>query len=80
MRKVIAKRLTESKSTVPHFYTSIECEIDELMALRKTFKKDFDVAVSVNDLVIKSAALALRDVPEVNAKYNPKTNTITPGN
>ncbi len=80
MRKVIAKRLTESKSTVPHFYTSIECEIDELMALRKAFKKDFEVNVSVNDLVIKSAALALRDVPEVNAKYNVKTGTIIPGN
>jgi pyruvate/2-oxoglutarate dehydrogenase complex dihydrolipoamide acyltransferase (E2) component len=65
---------------VPHFYTSIECEIDELMALRKTFKKDFEVNVSVNDLVIKSAALALRDVPEVNAKYNVKTGTIIPGN
>ena len=39
MRKIIAKRLTESKATVPHFYTSIECEIDELMALRKSLKK-----------------------------------------
>ncbi len=80
MRKIIGKRLTESKATVPHFYTTIECEIDELMSLRKMFKKDFDVTVSVNDLVIKSAALALRDVPEVNAKYNVKTNSIIPGN
>ena len=39
MRKIIAKRLTESKATVPHFYTSIECEIDELMALRANLKK-----------------------------------------
>ena len=39
MRKIIAKRLTESKATVPHFYTSIECEIDDLMALRKSLKK-----------------------------------------
>ena len=39
MRKIIAKRLTESKATVPHFYSSIECEIDELMALRKSLKK-----------------------------------------
>lgn len=79
MRKVIAKRLTESKATVPHFYTTIECEIDQLMSLRKGLKKDFDVTVSVNDLVIKSAALALRDVPEVNAKYNPKTGAVIPG-
>eukprot|EP01035_Chromulina_nebulosa_P018827 gene18827-24606_t len=70
IRKVIAKRLTESKATVPHLYTSIECEIDELLSLRKSIKKDFDVNVSVNDLVIKSAALALRDVPEAFAKWN----------
>jgi pyruvate/2-oxoglutarate dehydrogenase complex dihydrolipoamide acyltransferase (E2) component len=39
MRKIIAKRLTESRATVPHFFASMECEIDELMALRKTMKK-----------------------------------------
>ena len=76
MRKVIAKRLTESKATVPHFYTSIECEIDALMALRKTFKRDLDLNVSVNDLVIKSAALALRDVPEANARWNKQQGAI----
>lgn len=78
MRKVIAKRLTESKATVPHFYTTIECEIDNLLALRKVFKKDFDVNVSVNDLVIKSAALALRDVPRVNAKWDKVTCSAGP--
>lgn len=76
MRKIIAKRLTESKATVPHFYTSIECNIDDLMALRKQLRKDMDVNVSVNDLIIKSAALALRDVPEANAKWNRLTNKI----
>lgn len=76
MRKVIAKRLTESKATVPHFYTSIECEIDALMAMRKTFKKEMELNISVNDLVIKSAALALRDVPEANAKWSKLGNTI----
>jgi len=76
MRKVIAKRLTESKSTVPHFYTSIECEVDELMKLRKRLQSDFDVNVSVNDLVIKSAALALRDVPRVNSKWSKQLNAI----
>lgn len=76
MRKVIAKRLTESKATVPHFYTSVECEIDKLMALRKTMKKEFDQNLSVNDLVIKSAALALRDVPEANAKWNKAAHAI----
>eukprot|EP01032_Pedospumella_encystans_P018211 gene18211-20738_t len=76
MRKVIAKRLTESKATVPHFYTSIECKIDSLMALRKTFKKDMELNISVNDLVIKSAALALRDVPEANSRWNKQSGSI----
>lgn len=70
MRKIIAKRLTESKATVPHFYTSITCEIDELLGFRKMLKNDMGVNVSVNDFVIKSAALALRDVPEANQKWN----------
>lgn len=70
MRKVIAKRLTESKSTVPHFYVTMDCEIDDLLAMRKTLKSAFDSNVSVNDMVIKSAALALRDLPMVGAKWN----------
>lgn len=76
MRKVIAKRLTESKATVPHFYSSIEVEIDKLMALRSTMKKEYGQNLSVNDLVIKSAALALRDVPEANAKWNKAAGAI----
>lgn len=68
MRKVIAKRLTESKSTVPHFYASTEIELDNIMKLRKKLAA-MDVKVSVNDLIIRGSALALRDVPEVNATY-----------
>ena len=71
--KVIAKRLTESKLTVPHVYSSIECDITELLALRNKFKKEANVNVSVNDLVIKASALALRDVPECNGFWNQKT-------
>ena len=77
MRKVIAKRLTESKSQVPHFYTTVQIELDAALALRKQLATNHDVKVSVNDLVIRSAALALRDVPEVNATYNAKTNTVS---
>lgn len=76
MRKVIAKRLTESKARVPHFYTSIECSLDEVLALRKTLKQNFDVGVSVNDIVIKAASLALRDNPAVNAKWNSVGQTV----
>lgn len=68
MRKVIARRLTESKSSVPHFYSTIEIELDNIMALRKKLKEK-DIKVSVNDLIIRGSALALRDVPEVNASY-----------
>jgi pyruvate dehydrogenase E2 component (dihydrolipoamide acetyltransferase) len=73
--QVIAKRLTESKLTVPHVYTSIECDISELLSLRNKFKKEASVAVSVNDLVIKASAMALRDVPECNGFWNPITGS-----
>lgn len=72
MRKVIARRLTESKSTVPHFYTSIEIPLDNILSLRKVLVKDFETKVSVNDFIIKASAMALRDVPELNATYDSK--------
>lgn len=68
MRKIIAKRLTESKSTVPHFYATTEIELDNIMALRKKLA-GMDIKISVNDFIIRASALALRDVPEVNASY-----------
>ena len=77
MRKIIASRLTESKSQVPHFYTSMQVELDNVLTLRKTLQKNHDIKVSVNDLIIRSSALALRDVPEVNASYNPKTQQVS---
>ena len=67
MRKIIASRLTESKSQVPHSYTSVEVSLDNVLALRKKLAAQHDVKVSVNDFVIRCSALALRDVPEVNA-------------
>ncbi len=76
IRKVIAKRLSESKATVPHTYTTMECGIDSLMEFRKALKKEFDVNVSVNDLIIKSAALALRDVPEANSRWDNATQSV----
>jgi pyruvate/2-oxoglutarate dehydrogenase complex dihydrolipoamide acyltransferase (E2) component len=77
MRKIIARRLTESKSQVPHYYTSMEIELDNVLALRKKLANDHGVKVSVNDLIIRSSALALRDVPEVNATYDSKTNQVS---
>lgn len=77
MRKIIARRLTESKSQVPHYYTSMEIELDNVLALRKNLANNHGVKVSVNDLIIRSSALALRDVPEVNATYDSKTNQVS---
>ena len=69
IKKITAKRLTQSKAEVPHLYVSMACEVDALMAFRKSLKKEHDVKVSVNDFIIRSAALALRDVPEANAMW-----------
>lgn len=77
MRKVIARRLTEAKSEIPHYYTSMEIELDNVLSLRKSLVKNHDVKVSVNDLIIRSSALALRDVPEVNASFDPNTNQVS---
>lgn len=76
MRKIIAKRLTESKRDVPHFYTAVEVELDDVLALRKQLATQQEVKVSVNDFVLKACALALRDVPEVNASYSPTTQVV----
>ncbi len=70
MRQVIAKRLTESKQTVPHFYLTIDLEIDELMAVRAHINETLtDHKVSVNDFVVRAVALALQEVPESNVSW-----------
>ena len=77
MRKVIAKRLTESKQTVPHFYLSVDCELDKLLELRQQINDSAPVdaegkpafKLSVNDLIIKAHALALIAVPDANASW-----------
>jgi len=76
MRKTIAKRLVEAKQTIPHFYVSVDCELDALLKLRSELnsaapRKDDKPAykLSVNDMVIKALALALRDVPDANASW-----------
>ena len=71
MRKVIAKRLLESKQTVPHFYVNVDCEIDELLKVRAEINEMLpDAKVSVNDFVVRAAALALIKVPEVNSSWS----------
>ena len=72
MRKVIAKRLLESKQSIPHFYLSVSCEIDALLSLRTQINasKEKDEKISVNDFVILACARALRDVPDVNVSFH----------
>ena len=72
MRKTIARRLTESKTTVPHFYLTIECEMTKLMAQRKELNTRLEadgVKLSVNDFIIKAVAMALKKVPAANVQY-----------
>jgi pyruvate dehydrogenase E2 component (dihydrolipoamide acetyltransferase) len=72
MRKAIAKRLTSSKTLIPHFYLTIECNIDGLLATRARLNDAAEKGaykLSVNDFVVKASALALMRVPEVNASW-----------
>jgi pyruvate dehydrogenase E2 component (dihydrolipoamide acetyltransferase) len=70
MRKVIAKRLLESKQTVPHIYLTVDCEVDALLGVRKDLNARSDAyKISVNDFVIRAMALALRKVPTANASW-----------
>ncbi len=81
MRKAIARRLTESIQTVPHFYLNADCEIDALLRLREEFNaaapKRADGSpewkTSVNDYVVKALALALQRVPEANVTFTPES-------
>ena len=70
MRRAIARRLTESKSTVPHFYVTADCKVDSLLELRKSINESSQIKISVNDLVVKAVACALMDVPESNVVWN----------
>ncbi|MHA6684611.1 pyruvate dehydrogenase complex dihydrolipoamide acetyltransferase [Mesorhizobium sp. A556] len=80
MRKTIARRLVEAKSTIPHFYLTLDCELDALLALRsqlnaaapvkKTEKGEIPAyKLSVNDMIIKAMGLALKAVPDANASW-----------
>ena len=76
VRKVIARRLTESKQTVPHFYLTIDIRLDPLLELRAQLNKSLEpdsVKLSVNDLLIKALARALIRVPQCNVSYHGDT-------
>ena len=71
MRKAIARRLTESKQSVPHFYLTVDCQIDQLLETRKELNSRSDAyKISVNDMIIKMCAQALIEVPAANAAWS----------
>jgi pyruvate dehydrogenase E2 component (dihydrolipoamide acetyltransferase) len=84
MRGIIATRLSESKQNIPHFYLSVDCNVDKLLEMRREINgtadpKNPEFKISVNDLVIKAIAKALAAVPEANTMWN-KTSIIQHNN
>lgn len=75
MRKVIAARLQEAKTTIPHFYVEKSIHVDQLVNFREQLSH-VGHKVSFNDCVVKATALALREHPIVNCGFNPKSNTV----
>ncbi len=72
MQNVIAERMTAAKQTVPHFYATVEVEVDDLMALRKQINEQLEeqgVKISVNDFVMKACALAVKEHPKLNSLW-----------
>jgi pyruvate dehydrogenase E2 component (dihydrolipoamide acetyltransferase) len=85
MRKTIARRLTESKQTVPHFYLTVDLDADALVALREQINDDLAALagkdakpekVSLNDLMVKACAVGLQRVPQCNAQFTPEAILI----
>jgi pyruvate dehydrogenase E2 component (dihydrolipoamide acetyltransferase) len=75
LRQRIGARMVESKQTVPHFYVTTEIDMEGALTLRKELneRRDPDDKISVNDMIVKAAAIALRDFPNINASYNGET-------
>lgn len=74
MRKVIAQRLLQSKTTIPHFYLTLDCNVSKLMQLRNEINNTYSAAksnikISVNDMIVKATAIALADMPIVNTYW-----------
>jgi pyruvate dehydrogenase E2 component (dihydrolipoamide acetyltransferase) len=81
MRQVIAARLQQSKQNIPHFYESIDIDMTASNELRKkllaAYEKSEGLRISVGDIIAKAVACALKSVPQMNATFDEKTNTIT---
>lgn len=73
LRQITAKRTTESKQQVPHFYVTVEVDLERILTLREMFEVEESGKVSINDFAIRACALALKDMPEVNATFQGQT-------
>ena len=69
MRKIIAERTTTTKNTVPHYYLTIESQVDKLINLRKQINDKSNIKISINDILIKSLALAQKNNPKTNVSW-----------
>ena len=69
MRKTIAKRLSSSKFSAPHYYLGVEFDMDNTISFRNQFNSLPDTKISFNDIIIRACALSLKHHPEVNAKW-----------
>ncbi|KJE88834.1 dihydrolipoamide S-acetyltransferase [Capsaspora owczarzaki ATCC 30864] len=79
VRRVIASRLSESKTTIPHSYLSVDCDLSSVIKARSALKKrDATTKISVNDYVVLAAARALRSVPAMNVQWDAKSQSATP--
>ncbi len=76
MRKTIAKRLGESKFTAPHYYLTVELDMDNAMASRTAINSDPEVKISYNDMIVKACAMALRKHPQVNSQWTNEATRI----
>lgn len=70
LRQITAQRTQQSKQEAPHFYVTVEVDVEKISQLRELFAEEESGKVSVNDFVVKACALALREMPEVNASFN----------
>jgi pyruvate dehydrogenase E2 component (dihydrolipoamide acetyltransferase) len=69
MRRAIAQRLTQSKQSIPHFYLTIDCDVGALLALRGALEAQAGFKPSINDFLVRAVALALKEVPGINASW-----------
>lgn len=76
IRKTIAKRLAESKFSAPHYYLTVEFDMENAIAARNAINDDPSIKISFNDMVVKACAMALRKHPQVNSQWTPEATKI----